>query len=200
MPDADSQSGQSPADRRARPVDDGYPIVVRLAGRRVVVVGGGNIALRKTAGLAESGADVTVISPQVVSGFDELAGVAIVRRAYESSDVDGAWLVVAPPNDPAVQQQIFDDGQAAGVFVNAVDDPDRCSFILPAVVRRGPVIVAVSTQGRSPALAGQLRDRLAAALPDDLEQITDQVWQRRRQIQARGESTEDVAWPDLLDP
>jgi siroheme synthase-like protein len=108
--------------------------------------------------------------------------------------------VVAPPHDPAVQQQIFDDGQAAGVFVNAVDDPDRCSFILPAVVRRGPVIVAVSTQGRSPALAGQLRDRLAAALPDDLEQITDQVWQRRRQIQARGESTEDVAWPDLLDP
>ncbi len=195
----DSHSSRSPVDRRARPVDDGYPIVVRLAGRRVVVVGGGNIALRKATGLVESGAAVTVISPQIIDGFDALDGVAMVRRAYESSDVEGAWLVVAATNDAAVQQQIFDDGQRLGVFVNAVDDPDRCSFILPAVARRGPVIVAVSTQGRSPALAGQLRDLLAAALPDNLEQITDLVWQRRREMQARGESTEDVAWPDLLD-
>ncbi len=165
----------------------------------MVVVGGGNIALRKATGLVESGAAVTVISPQIIDGFDALDGVAMVRRAYESSDVEGAWLVVAATNDAAVQQQIFDDGQRLGVFVNAVDDPDRCSFILPAVARRGPVIVAVSTQGRSPALAGQLRDLLAAALPDNLEQITDLVWQRRREMQARGESTEDVAWPDLLD-
>jgi siroheme synthase-like protein len=199
MPEPDTPSRRPPADRRALPIDDGYPIVVRLTGRRVVVVGGGNIALRKTAGLVEAGAAVTVISPQIVDGFSALAGVTIVQRRYEPSDVDGAWLVVAATNDSAVQQQIFDDGQRAGVFVNAVDDPDRCSFILPAVARRGPVIVAVSTQGRSPALAGQLRDRLADALPADLEQITDQVWQRRREMQARGESTEDVDWPDLLD-
>ena len=189
-----------PDDRRSQPVDDGYPIVVRLAGRRVLVVGGGHIARRKAEGLLAAGASITVVSPDVVPELAALPGVTVVQRAYRTADIDGAFLVVAATNDPVVQQQVFDDGQRAGVLVNAVDDPDRCSYILPAVARRGPVIVAVSTQGRSPALAGQLRDRLAAALPDDLEQITDEVWQRRRAMQARGESTEDVAWPDLLDP
>jgi precorrin-2 dehydrogenase / sirohydrochlorin ferrochelatase len=189
-----------PIDRRSRPIDDGYSIVVRLDGRRVLVVGGGQIALRKTIGLLRSSASVTVVSPDFVDGFESLEGVTRVRRRYESSDVDGVWLVIAATNDPLVQRQVFDDAERVGVFVNAVDDPDRCSFILPAVVRRGPVIVSVSTQGRSPTLAGQLRDRLADALPDDLERITDDVSQRRRDIQARGESTEDTAWPDLLDP
>jgi precorrin-2 dehydrogenase / sirohydrochlorin ferrochelatase len=189
-----------PVDRRSSPIDDGYPIVVRLNGRRVLVVGGGQIALRKATGLAQAGASVTVVSPELVEAFGALEGVEIVRRGYRSSDLEGAWLVVAATNDPAVQQQIFDEGERAGVFVNAVDDPDRCSFILPAVLRRGPVIVSVSTQGRSPALAAQLRDRLADALPDDLEQTTDDVWQRRREMQARGESTEDATWSNLLDP
>jgi siroheme synthase-like protein len=180
------------------PIDDGYPIVVRLAGRRVVVVGGGEVALRKASALVASGAAVTVVAPEVVAGFAQLDGVDVVRRRYESGDVAGAWLVVAATDDPVVQQQIFDDGERAGVFVNAVDDPERCSYVLPAVVRRGPVIVAVSTQGRSPALAGQLRDRLAAALPDDLEAIVEAAAARRRAIHARGGSTEDEAWGDLL--
>ena len=78
-----------------------------------------------------------------------------------------------------MQQRVFDDGERPHVLVNSVDDPDRCSFILPAVARRGPVIVAVSTQGRSPALAGQLRDRLAAALPADLEERVADLAARR---------------------
>lgn len=186
-------------DRRSLPVDDGYPIIVRLAGRRVLVVGGGQVARRKAEGLLAAGASITVVSPDVVPELAALPGVTVMLRRYRSDDIEGAFLVVAATNDPVVQQQVFDDGQRAGVLVNAVDDPDRCSYILPAVARRGPVIVAVSTQGRSPALAGQLRDRLAAALPDDLEQIVDEVWQRRRAMHARGESTEDVAWPDPLD-
>lgn len=178
------------------PVDDGYPVVVRLRGRRVVVVGGGAVALRKTEGLVAAGASVTVVSPQVVDGFDGLAGVTVVRRTYRAADLDGAWLVVAATGDAAVQQAVFDEGERRGVFVNAVDDPDRCSFILPAVERRGPVIVAVSTQGRSPALAGHLRDHLRAAIPNDIEQLAADLAERRRLIRARGGSTEDVEWPD----
>ncbi len=190
---------------RAKPIDDGYPVVVRLAGRPVLVVGGGAIALRKVQGLVASGATITVVAPAFVDGFQcfDHAGstmVTLVRRCYQAGDIDGMWLVVAATNDPDVQQQIFDDGEWAGVFVNAVDDPDRCSFILPAVERRGPVIVAVSTQGRSPSLAGHLRDLLAAAIPADIEVLAADLAGRRSQIQARGESTEDTVWPNPLNP
>jgi precorrin-2 dehydrogenase / sirohydrochlorin ferrochelatase len=190
-------------ERRSLPIDDGYPIVVRLSGRRVLVVGGGTIALRKVRGLAAAGAVVSVVSPEFADGFaegfgDGSADVQLVRRPYRTTDIEGAWLVVAATNDPVVQQQIYDDAERAGIFVNAVDDPDRCSFILPAVERRGPVIIAVSTQGRSPSLAGHLRDHIAARLPDGLAEIAESVSAQRRAIQLRGESTEDIVWPNPL--
>lgn len=186
---------------RSRRIDDGYPIVVRLEGRPVLVVGGGVIALRKTEGLLASGATVRVVSPEFVDGFAELGvehRVEMVQRRYEPTDLDGAWLVVAATNDPVVQQQIFDECEARGVFCNAVDDPDRCSFILPAVERRGPVIVAVSTQGRSPTLAKYLKRHLAAAMPDDVEALADRLAAERRALQQQGISTEDVEWPNPL--
>jgi siroheme synthase-like protein len=178
-------------------IDDGYPVVLRLGGRTVLVVGGGAVALRKARGLLEARAVVTVVAPEVVEGFDSL-DVIVVRRPYRRTDLEGQQLVVAATNDPAVQQQIFDDCERAGVWVNSADDPDRCSFILPAIERRGPVIVAVSTQGRSPALAAQLRDRIAASLPADLEAVTEAAAQRRAEAHARGDSTEDMDWSDLL--
>lgn len=182
---------------RSRRIDDGFPIVVRLQGRPVLVVGGGMIALRKTEGLLASGATVRVVSPEFV---DDFAGVDVerVQRRYEPSDLHGVWLVVAATNDPAVQQQIFDECEARGIFCNGVDDPDRCSFILPAVERRGPVIVAVSTQGRSPTLAKYLKQHLAAAMPDDVEALADRLAAERRALQERGISTEDVDWPNPL--
>jgi precorrin-2 dehydrogenase / sirohydrochlorin ferrochelatase len=184
----------------SRPIDDGYPIVVRLEGRPVLVVGGGHIALRKTEGLLASGATVTVVSPVFVDGFAALvsSGVTLVERIYQSSDLDGHWLVVAATNDAAVQQQIFDEGEARSMFVNCVDDPDRCSFILPAIARRGPVIVAVSTQGRSPSLAGYLRNQLRDALPDNIAELANDLAEQRRQVQAAGGSTEDMSWPNPL--
>ena len=183
---------------RARRIDDGYPIVVRLAGRPVLVVGGGVIAFRKSEGLVDSGASITVVSPDFAEGFESLDGVTLVERVYEPSDLDGAWLVVAATNDPVVQQQIFDECERRGVFCNAVDDPDRCSFILPAIERRGPVIVAVSTQGRSPSLAKYLKNHLAAAIPENIEHLADELAAQRKAIQASGQSTEDLDWPNPL--
>lgn len=189
----------TPAERLAampQPIDDGYPIVVRLAGRPVLVVGGGRVALRKVQGLTAAGAAVTVIAPEVVDELRAIDGVRVVERAYERDDVAGHVLVIAATDDPAVQQQVFDEGERHGILVNSADDPDRCSFILPAVERRGPVIVAVSTQGRSPALAGHLRDLLASALPEDLEALVDAARRRRDEIHAAGGSTERVTWPN----
>lgn len=182
----------------ARRIDDGYPIVVRLAGRPVLVVGGGVIALRKTEGLVAAGATITVVSPDFADGFESLAGVTLVQRRYEPADLDGAWLVVAATNDPVVQQQIFDECEARGVFCNAVDDPDRCSFILPAVERRGPVLVTVSTQGRSPTLAKHLRNLLAVAIPENIEELAADLAAQRKAIQSSGQSTEDIDWPNPL--
>ena len=182
---------------RSRRIDDGFPIVVRLAGRLVLVVGGGVIALRKTEGLLASGATVRVVSPDFVDDFSALE-VTLVQRRYESTDLDGAWLVVAATNDAVAQQQIFDECEARGIFCNGVDDPDRCSFILPAVERRGPVIVSVSTQGRSPSLAKYLKEHLAAAIPENIQHLADELAAQRRAVQTSGESTEDRDWPNPL--
>ncbi len=193
-----SEPPPGPSRPLSAPIDDGYPIVVRLSGRRVLVVGAGEVALRKVRGLLAAGAVVRVVAPEVVPGFAELDAVHVERRGYDSRDLDDAWLVVAATDDPALQQRIFDEAEAQRILVNAVDDPDRCSFILPAVERRGPVIVAVSTQGRSPALAGHLRDRLAQAIPADIEAVAAELAARRRDIQSAGGSTEDHDWPDPL--
>ena len=174
-----------------------YPIVVRLQGRRCLVVGGGRVALRKVEGLMAAGALVSVVAPAVEEGIALLAREGVVtveERPYRAEDVAGAWLVFAATDDPAVQQAVFDDAERAGVWVNAADEPERCAFFLPAVHRRDPVLVAVSTQGASPALAGWLRDRLAAALPVRLEALVAALRAERRALRAAGQSTEGLDW------
>jgi siroheme synthase-like protein len=176
-----------------------YPVVLRLTGKRCLVVGGGAVARRKVDGLVASGADVTVVAPEVEPGLAALDGIRVERREYRSSDLEGCWLVVAATSDRAVQQQVFDDGERAGVWVNAADDPARCAFYLPAVLRRGPLIVAVSTQGRSPALAAWVRDRIARLLPDRLDELAEQLAGERRELQQAGVSTEGRDWGARID-
>ncbi len=179
-----------------------YPVVLRLSGRRVLVVGGGGVAARKVEGLLAAGAAVTVVAPMVVAELRDLAArgdIAVAARPYRSGDLAGAWLVLTATDDAATQQQVFDDAEAAGIWVNAADDPQRCSFFLPAVHRREPVLVAVSTQGTSPALAAWLRDRLAGALPERLEELVAALVRRRAEVQAEGRSTEDEDWSAVIE-
>jgi siroheme synthase-like protein len=179
-----------------------YPVVLRLSGRRVLVVGGGAVAARKVEGLLVTGAAVTVVAPAVVAELRHAAArgeVEIVERPYRSGDLEGSWLVLTATDDDTTQQQVFDDAEAAGIWVNAADDPQRCSFFLPAVHRRDPVLVAVSTQGTSPALAAWLRDRAAAALPERLEELVATLARRRAEVQAQGRSTEDEDWPAVIE-
>ncbi len=116
------------------------------------------------------------------------------RRSYRAGDVDGYWLAVAATDDVAVQQAVFDEGERAGVWVNAADDPERCALFLPAIHRRAPVVVAVSTEGTSPALAAWLRDRLAAALPERLEELAAALAAERGELRAAGIATEGRDW------
>ena len=144
-----------------------FPAFLHLRSRPVVVVGGGPVAASKLAALLAAGADVTVIAPEVRPEI-ETAPVRIVRRPFQDADLDGVWWVVAAA-PRAVNKQVRAAAEARRVFVNAVDDPEHATAYLGGVVRRDGVTVAISTDGRAPALAALLREALDAFLPGDLE-------------------------------
>jgi len=146
---------------------DLLPLFLTLAGRDVVLVGGGAVATSKLRALIETGARVRVIAP-VVTAEIEAAGVEIARRAFVATDLDGAWLVVAAAT-PEVNREVAAAAEARRIFVNAVDDPTNASAFLSGTVRRDGVTIAVSTSGRAPALTALLREALDSVLPVDLD-------------------------------
>lgn len=185
------------------PVDQPlYPVNLVVAGRPCLVVGGGRVAVTKVRGLVEAGARVTVVAPEVDAHIAEMAAggqVAVERRPYRSGEVRDHRFVVAATGDPAVNQQVYDDGEAAGVWVNSADDPDRCSAILPARVRQGRLTVTVSTGGHSPAVAAWVRERLAEQLGPEYDQLIELLSEARNEVQARGVGTEQLDWRRALD-
>ena len=143
-----------------------YPLFVRMDGRRCLVVGGGSVAHRKAAGLLEAGASVIAVSPEFSPGFDDLVARYRVYLRLERGPVLGAdlspfALVVAATDDDATNAQVAREAQRAGVWVNVVDTPDLCTAQAPAVVRRGPLQVAIHTSGEYPALSSVLREELS---------------------------------------
>jgi siroheme synthase-like protein len=137
-----------------------YMACLDLRGRSCLVVGGGRVAAEKADGLLACGADVTVVAPEI---DDELrAGVVtLVERRFEASDLDGRFLVVAATSDRTVNAAVSAEADRRSLLCNVADDPELCSFILPALVRRDPIVVGVSTGGASPALAQRIRDDIA---------------------------------------
>jgi uroporphyrin-III C-methyltransferase/precorrin-2 dehydrogenase/sirohydrochlorin ferrochelatase len=145
---------------------DLLPVFLTLAGRRVLVVGGGPVAASKLRALLAAAADVTVVAPEVCPDI-EAAGVTILRRRFAPSDLDAAWFVVAAA-PPEVNRAVADAAAARRLFVNAVDDPAHASAFLGGVVRRDGVTLAISTDGHAPGLAGLLREALDAVLPNEV--------------------------------
>ena len=140
-----------------------YPVYLNLQGRRCVIIGGGGVAEGKIARLLESGAEIRVVSPDATRGIQRMADAGAIRwepRSYRPGDLAGAFIAIAATNLREVNRRIFDEAEARGVMLNAVDDPPNCSFIAPSIVQRGPVTVAISTGGASPALARKLRESL----------------------------------------
>jgi uroporphyrin-III C-methyltransferase/precorrin-2 dehydrogenase/sirohydrochlorin ferrochelatase len=161
-----------------------FPAFLNLRSRRVVVVGGGPVAAGKLEALLAAGADVTVIAPDVVPEI-ERPGVTIVRKAFEDADLDGAWWVVAAaPRD--VNEQVRAAADLRRIFVNAVDDPAHATAYLGGVVRRDGVTVAISTDGRAPALSGLLREAIGAFLPQDLDKWLAAADRVRKEWKVRG--------------
>ena len=177
-----------------------YPVSLVLQGRRCLVVGRGNIARRKAVGLIEAGASVHVVAKEVLAPMGELAGLeSLEERPYRRGEVAGYRLAVAATGDPGVNRSVFEDGEAAGVWVNSADDPASCSFILPAVARQGPVSVAISTSGYSPALASWLKGHVSEHMGPELAELAEMLADTRARWQASGRSTEEVDWRRGID-
>jgi uroporphyrin-III C-methyltransferase/precorrin-2 dehydrogenase/sirohydrochlorin ferrochelatase len=155
-----------------------YPAFLRLNGRRVVLVGGGRVAAGKLHGLIAEGARVTVVAPEIRPELEQ-PGVAIERRGFEDADLDGAWYVVAAA-PPEINRQVLVAAERRQLFVNAVDDPPNATAYAGGVVRRDGVTIAISTDGRAPAMAGLLREALDAWLPGDLDDWMSAADQARR--------------------
>lgn len=149
-----------------------YPMMVDLTGKRCLVVGGGAVAERKVVSLVECGAKVGVVSPKATARLTALASsgrIRLRRRPVRAADLTGAFLVVVATDDPRVNREVAERVRKAGGLVNVADDPAACSFLVPSVIRRGDLTVAISTGGGSPALARKLRQRLEQTVGPEYE-------------------------------
>jgi precorrin-2 dehydrogenase len=180
-----------------------YPVYLELSGRRCLVVGGGLVAERRTEGLVAAGATVTVISPTLTPTLVALAADGRIRhspRGFEPGDLHAVDLAFAATDRGEINAALFREARARGVWVNAADDPAHCTFILPAVVRRGDLTVAVSTGGTSPALARAIREELEGFLTAEYATLARIAAEARRELRAAGRVADAETWRRALGP
>jgi siroheme synthase-like protein len=141
-----------------------YVACLRLSRRRCIVVGGGEIGLEKVEGLLGCGGEVTLIAPDAIeelAAYAEEGSISWEKRPYMETDLDGAFMVIAATDDTEVNIGVYEDAERRAMLVNVVDVPPLCNFILPAIVRTGPLAIAISTAGASPALAKRIKAEIA---------------------------------------
>jgi siroheme synthase-like protein len=178
-----------------------FPVSLELSGRRCVVIGGGTIAERRIEALLGAGAEVTVVSPTLTPMLAGMAAVGRIRhlpRGYEAGDLRGALLGLTATDDPALTAIVASEARALGVWLNAADDPVHCDFMLPAVVRRGILTVAVASGGASPALTRALREYLDAVLGPEWAALGELAADARRELRASGRAADAAAWRRAL--
>ena len=181
-----------------------YPVFLDLRARRAVVVGGGAVAEQKVRGLLAAGAHVTVVSPATSPTLTALAGrngVELRRRPYRAGDLAGAWLAIAATDDRETNAAIWAEAERLGMPLNAVDDLEHSSFIAPAIHREGDITVAVSTAGKSPALAVRLRDRIARLVGRAEARLCELLGELRPEVAARvpDARTRTALWYRIVD-
>ena len=182
----------------------GYPITLCLAGKPCVVVGGGNVATRKVASLLDAGARVRVVAPRVTEELRELAAQGALTcdlREACPGDLAGAFLVISASDDAAANELVARAALESGQLVNVVDQPALCNFFVPATIHRGPVSVAVATNGASPLLARRLRELLEEVVGPEYGELAELLGRLRGELQARcpDATVRACTWAALLD-
>jgi len=178
-----------------------YPLFVDMTDRPCLVVGGGAVAERKVEGLREAGARVTVVSPRLGARLEAWARAGAIRhvpRTYRPDDLAGQDFVFVATGSGALNAQVVHDTRGRGTLVNAADDPAHCDFILPSVVRRGELVVAVATGGTSPALARAIREELETYFTGDYEVLARIAAEARVELRARAGAASGATWRRAL--
>jgi precorrin-2 dehydrogenase len=178
-----------------------YPIFLEMKDRRCVVIGGGAVAERKVEGLVAVGANVTVISPAITDGLRDLLAQGAIRhvtREYIAGDRAGYDLVFVATDNSEINAAVYGEARSLRIWVNSADDPDHCDFILPAMIRRGDLAVAVSTGGVSPAVTRAVREELDEYFTADYARFVQIAGEVRRELQEQSVSPGADAWNRAL--
>jgi len=178
-----------------------YPILLNIQGKKCLVVGGGEVALRKARMLLEHGAIVEIVSPAFCPELNELAkdsAVRAIHKDYEPEDLNDALLVVAATDDARINEKVAAEARKTGILVNVVDKPDISDFIVPSYFRHGDIIVAVSTSGKSPALARKIKGELERDLKIEYGQLAIIASEVRSELKQRGVSVSGDDWQEVL--
>ncbi len=162
-----------------------YPIHVKVSSRKVLIVGGGEVALRKVKNLLSYGAQILVVSPRVLSEIEQLSverKVTVFQEKYSSNFLEGCCLVFGATDDREVNKRVAVDAQKAGIPVNIADNPSLCTFLVPAVLKRGSLTVSVSTEGKSPSLSGRIKRNLENSFGEEFSLFLDYLGEVRKEI------------------
>lgn len=162
-----------------------YPANLKIDGKPCVIIGGGRVASRKAVSLLECGARLKVVSPELDAAFGEVGEFEHVARPYEPGDLEGAFLVIAATDDEAVNRAVEDEAQALQLLLNVVDKPEQCNFYVPSSVKRGELMLTVSTGGMLPALSKRLRKELEQEFPEEWEPALELLGEARGQVISR---------------
>jgi siroheme synthase-like protein len=179
-----------------------YPIFLNVRGRRCVVVGGGQVALRKVGVLLEHGADVEVISPDLCPELVELAGtgeICALAREYRTGDLINAFVAIAATDKSEINQRIVAEARRRAVLVNVVDDAENSDFIAPSYLRRGEITIAISTGGTSPALARKICSRLQKELGSEYASLAHLIGEVRAEVRQQKIVIDGDGWQEALD-
>ena len=178
-----------------------YPILLNIQGKKCLIVGGGEVALRKAQMLVEHGATVEIVSPTFCPQLNQLVKdgtIQAIHRDYETEDLNDSFLVVAATDDIKTNERIAAEARKIGILVNVVDKPDISDFIVPSYFRRGDIIVAVSTSGRSPALARKIRGELERDFKAEYAQLAVIANEVRNELKQRGVTVSGDDWQEVL--
>ena len=180
-----------------------YPAYLDITGRPAVVIGGGSVAQRKVEGLLKAGARVTVVSPEAAPGIQQWARAGAIiwsQRQYRAGDLQDAWLAIAATGSEPVNVTVAREAEERGVLLNVVDNPKLCTFIAPAVVEREGLTIAVSTGGKSPAMARRVKEELEQLLPPEYGLLLEVAGEVREALRREGSRPPADLWQQALSP